>query len=85
MWYCFSLLNKRIRLRDGRVYPTQRINHIQGDDDKTLCGIRVGQYWDFGPDATMDDITCLRCLRKLEAKAVVIGGAAVGGGGRVYR
>lgn len=47
-------------------------NHIEAGD-KTVCGIQIGQYWDFELDTDLTQIKCLRCrktkvFRDLEAK-----------------
>lgn len=51
--YCFS--------RRQRKEDQPAINHLQGKDDKTLCGIVYGIEWDF--DCCEEGEWYSRCIR----------------------
>jgi hypothetical protein len=62
MWVCFSIIN-RYRWIDGYMHQLPKINHIQGENGKTLCGIEIGLHWDFDLKESEFNL-CHRCARK---------------------
>jgi hypothetical protein len=55
-WYCFS----RIITKYGEI------NHLQGDNGRTLCGHPIGMYWDYEKTDDLSTITCLKCRKMIE-------------------
>lgn len=68
IFYCFSRINRYKRLSDGLSHLQPKMNHVQGENSKTLCGINYGFAWDFDITDDIDNITCQRCRGKVNLK-----------------
>jgi len=55
-WVCWS---REMAIRNGYA-----VVHVQGDGNRTLCGIRYGLSWDFDKHGC---VTCSRCRRILRS------------------
>ena len=58
VWVCWSVEQY---IRDRSRHTT----HVQGENDRTLCGIPYGPNWDFEAHDNADSVSCKRCLARL--------------------
>jgi hypothetical protein len=61
---CWSIAE---RIRNAE---RQALCHVQGDNNRTLCGILMQYRWEFDVHDDTEAVTCLRCKRIL-AKGVL--------------
>lgn len=64
VWVCWSVA-QMVRTTDREGGPV----HIQGENERTLCGIPYRAEWDFEIHEDASSVTCRRCREILDKRA----------------